>query len=162
MNPSGPVQDQSMPGRISLTINHDLMEHGAQDALLQLHRDVRMIPHYPHIITQRDQLRPLLITERGTSFSQSGNSRFQISHLLQRVIPSRLQLGSYKTIFRLRGIELPACSVGFKASSLQSQLQCFSLLVVLGVDAFAHFDRGLDTGWLKTPQNTAPDRSTDT
>ena len=121
-----------------------------------------MIPHYPHIIPQRDQLRPLLITERGTSFSQSGNPRFQISHLLQRVIPSRLQLGSYQTIFWLRGIELPACSVGFKASSLQSQLQCFSLLVVLGVDALAHLDRSLDTGWLNRRQNTAHDCSIDT
>jgi len=82
MNPSGPVQDQSMPGRISLTINHDLMEHRAQNALLQLHWRVRMIPHNPQIITQRDQLRPLLITERGASFSQSGNPRFQLSHLL--------------------------------------------------------------------------------
>jgi len=57
------------------------------------------------------------------------------------LIPSRLQFRSYQTIFRLRGIELPACSIGFKPSSLQSQLQCFPLGVVLGLDALAHLDR---------------------
>ena len=63
--------------------------------------------------------------------------------------------------FRLRAIELPACSVGFKASSLQSQLQCFPLLVVLGLDALARLDRSLNTSWLNRRQNAAHDSSID-
>jgi hypothetical protein len=36
-----------MPGRISLTIYHDLIDDCAQDALLQLYRSLRMIPYGP-------------------------------------------------------------------------------------------------------------------
>jgi hypothetical protein len=71
-----------------------------------------------------------------------------------RIIPSSFQLAS-QTVLGLHGIELSPCSVGFVASSLQTQLQCFPLLIVLGLDALVHLHSSLDPGRLNRRQNTA-------
>jgi len=93
--------------RIIGVVHDDLFEHGAQDAFLQLHGRGGMLPQQAEIAAEFQQPFFLSLAQRLGLRAQREDTRLEIGHLFERVIPPSLEFARHQAILGISRIKLP-------------------------------------------------------
>ncbi len=89
-------------------------------------------------------------------------SRLEITDTLERVVPSCLELGRYKTVFGVDGVVLPTRPLCFVVPLLQRQLKSLPFLIVFSSDLLSCLYARLDACWLNCLEDVVRDNAVET
>jgi hypothetical protein len=107
MDAAFPVEVEDVLWRIVGVVHDDLFEHGAQDAFLQLHGRRGMLPQQAEIAPEFQQPFLLSWAQRLGLRAQREDTRLEIGHVFERLIPPSLEFARHQAVLGISRIELP-------------------------------------------------------
>src|SRR6266508_2419887 len=144
MTAARPVDEQNNLSAILIGVSNDLPNEDSDDSLLQSHVRLGRVPNRWQVLRQAHENLRIRQGRRWTLAVGLMQLNFKVLYLLQRNVPSRLELFRHQSLLGIYGFVSPRCEARFVAGLFDLQFDRLAQLLLLLLNLRGSLHGGFD------------------